>query len=117
MPQPQQLPTTRNDCTPIQDVLSELDAGVFANKLTSALAQVAMGVVTQNKNGKIVLELSVKKADNDSDQVQITHKLKYDMPTRRGKLLEEDTTVTPMYVGRGGRLSILPLTHNQPQDM
>ncbi|MGR3808621.1 hypothetical protein SAMN05660772_01857 [Pasteurella testudinis DSM 23072] len=94
----------------ITDVLNELDAGVFTNKMTQALKQVALGVVTHNKQGKLTVEFVIKKADNDSDQVQISHKLKYDMPTKRGKLLEEDTTVTPMYVGRGGKLSVLPLT-------
>lgn len=92
------------------EVLGELDAGLFADKLTHAVSDVALGVLTNNKVGKIVVELTLKKADNDSDQVQVTHKMKYDKPTKRGKLLEEETTVTPMYVGRGGRLSVLPLT-------
>ncbi len=35
------------------------------------------------------------------------HKLSYVRPTNRGKISEEDTTETPMYVNRGGRLTIL----------
>ena len=37
----------------------------------------------------------------------LKHKLNYVTPTPRGKASEEDTTETPMYVNRGGRLTIL----------
>ena len=39
--------------------------------------------------------------------MKIKHKLSYVRPTNRGKISEEDTTETPMYVNRGGRLTIL----------
>lgn len=40
--------------------------------------------------------------------MQIAHKLAYSIPTHRGKRGEELTTQTPMYVGRGGKLTIAP---------
>ncbi|WP_274538084.1 hypothetical protein [Escherichia coli] len=43
----------------------------------------------------------------DENRVKIKHKLSYVRPTNRGKISEEDTTETPMYVNRGGRLTIL----------
>lgn len=42
--------------------------------------------------------------------MKIKHKLSYVRPTNRGKISEEDTTETPMYVNRGGRLTILRKT-------
>jgi hypothetical protein len=40
--------------------------------------------------------------------VQIGHTLKVSRPTLRGKATEEDTTTTPMYVGKGGKMTIAP---------
>ncbi len=39
-------------------------------------------------------------------RVKIKHKLCYSTPTLRGKASEEDTTETPMWVNRGGKLTI-----------
>lgn len=55
-----------------------------------------------NPNGE--LPSYITGADN---RVKIKHKLSYVRPTNRGKISEEDTTETPMYVNRGGRLTIL----------
>lgn len=40
-------------------------------------------------------------------QRQIEHRLDYIAPTRRGKSSEQDSTTTPLYVGRNG-LTISP---------
>ena len=45
--------------------------------------------------------------------MKISHKLKMVTPTKRGKKSEEDTTETPMWVGKGGKLTILPEDQGQ----
>ncbi|EKQ6287723.1 hypothetical protein [Escherichia coli] len=72
--------------TDVQAFIGELDGGVFETKIGAVLSEVASGVM---------------------NRVKIKHKLSYVRPTNRGKISEEDTTETPMYVNRGGRLTIL----------
>lgn len=92
--------------TDIHYFLGELDAGIFENKLAQALSDVALGVVTHDKAGTVKIEFSIKKMDSDNPSVQIQHKISYVKPTKRGKSSEEDTTATPMYVHKGGALSV-----------
>lgn len=87
--------------------VADLDAGVFAEKLGRALSDVAAGVIDNSKAGKVTITLDIKRI-GESHQVAIAHKLAYTKPTRRGKSSEEDTTETPMHVGRGGSLSLFP---------
>jgi len=103
------------------ETLEELDAGVLANKLARAAADVALGVVEHGKKGKIVLTLDMERI-GESAQLQIAHKINYVKPTLRGKATEEETTSTPMYVNKHGYLSVAPdaqfdifNTENQPE--
>ncbi|MFZ7282502.1 hypothetical protein ACLSZW_02275 [Avibacterium avium] len=100
--------------TDVHNFLSELDAGIFENKLATALSEVALGVLNHDKQGTVKLEFSLKKMDSDNPQVQIQHKLSYVKPTKRGKSSEEDTTATPMYVRKGGALSVTPDKEQMP---
>ncbi|EHB0516779.1 hypothetical protein JQ019_002641 [Escherichia coli] len=84
--------------TDVQAFIGELDGGVFETKIGAVLSEVASGVMN-TKN----LEIE----PFDENRVKIKHKLSYVRPTNRGKISEEDTTETPMYVNRGGRLTIL----------
>jgi hypothetical protein len=96
--------------TNVEDFISELDGGVFVEKLGQALSDVAAGTIDHGKGrkkGKVVLELDIQQI-GESHQVQISHTLKVSRPTLRGKATEEDTTTTPMYVGRGGKMTIAP---------
>ncbi|WP_396077162.1 hypothetical protein [Escherichia coli] len=65
----------------------------------------AMQIVQAVTKGKVSLNLEIEPFDEN--RVKIKHKLSYVRPTNRGKISEEDTTETPMYVNRGGRLTIL----------
>ncbi|WP_250211087.1 hypothetical protein [Morganella morganii] len=95
----------------LPDFLSELDAGVFENKLSAALNEVAFGT---NKNGGTgEVHVIFKFTQSDEDRVKISHKLKMVTPTKRGKKSEEDTTETPMWVGKSGKLTILPEDQGQ----
>lgn len=98
----------------IPDFIGELDAGLFENKLATALSEVALGVLANDKQGKVTVEFSFKKMDSDNPSVQIQHKLSYTKPTKRGKSSEEDTTATPMYVHKGGVLSVTPDKEQMP---
>ena len=100
--------------TNIHEFISELDAGIFENKLATALSEVAMGSITHDKAGKVVVEFAIKKMDSDQPAVQIQHKLSYVKPTKRGKSSEEDTTATPMYVHKGGAICATPDKEQMP---
>ncbi|QLB40839.1 hypothetical protein [Mannheimia pernigra] len=94
--------------TNVPEFLDELDCGIFKDKLATALSEVALGVLTHDKKGKVTVEFSLDKMDSDNPSVQIQHKLSYVKPTKRGKSAEEDTTATPMYVHKGGALCATP---------
>jgi hypothetical protein len=94
------------------ETLEEFDAGTFAGKLSRAVADVALGVMTngdKGKKGKVTITLDFSRV-GETSQVNIDHTVAYSKPTKRGKSSEEDTTATVMYVGRGGHLSVVPHT-------
>ncbi|MFZ7235830.1 hypothetical protein ACLSZ3_04645 [Avibacterium gallinarum] len=65
-------------------------------------------MINHDKQGEVSIKFSLKRMDSDNPQVQISHKVTYTKPTKRGKSSEEDTTATPMYVHKGGALSVSP---------
>lgn len=90
--------------------LQELDAGVLNEKLSRAVTDAAQGVIYHGqgkKKGKVTLELTIDQI-NDSRQINVTHKISSSVPTPKGKVTEEDTTSTALYVGKDGALSIIP---------
>lgn len=93
--------------TNVERFFSELDGGVFAEQLSAILSVVAAGVVDHERSGEVNIKLTLKKVGN-GHQVNVAHMLKYSHPTRRGKIGEEQTTVTPMHVGKNGALSFFP---------
>lgn len=95
--------------TNVPDFLGELDAGVFINKIAGALNTAALGVLNNGSKGKVVLTFDIDRMGNSIEEkrVMIKHKLQYITPTPRGKVSEEDTSETPMFVNRGGKLTIL----------
>lgn len=95
--------------TNIPDFFGELDGGVFETKLGAALNEVALGVLNNGSKGKVQVTFDLSRLSNSMDEkrVSIAHKLSFTKPTPRGKTSEEDTTETPMYVNRGGKLSVL----------
>ncbi|MGC6233521.1 hypothetical protein VU677_22580 [Hafnia paralvei] len=95
--------------TVVPDFLGELDAGIFVNKIAAALNNTALGVLNNGGKGQVVLTFDIDRLSNSVEEkrVGIKHKLKFVTPTPRGKQSEEGTTETPMYVGKGGKLTIL----------
>ena len=94
---------------PADQVLNDLDGGLFAEKLTRALADVALHVMEHDRAGKVQVTLDLKRGKG-GHQVEISHKLMYVQPTKRGKTSEEESNITPLYVGQRGRLTFLPDT-------
>lgn len=90
-----------------RQTLPELDAGLFNQKLSRAISDVALGVVTHGRQGDVVVTFKIKQI-GDSVQVQCEHTIKRTAPTKRGKSIEEDTTTTPLYVGRNGATTLMP---------
>lgn len=93
--------------TDINALLDDLDAGVFRDKVGRALSEVAAGIVAFGKQGKVTVTFDMKQID-DARQVSCTHKVSKIEPTQKGKRTEENTTSTPLHVGRGGKLTLFP---------
>ena len=97
------------------ETLPDLDAGLFVRKLSRAMADTAMAVVSQEgraKKGRVTITLDIERLNADGTQVNVTHTLAYSRPTKRGKATEEDATATLMYVGGNGALTLLPFKQN-----
>lgn len=93
--------------TDINALLDDLDAGIFREKLARALSDAAAGCVQHGKAAEVTVKFSLKQIA-DSSQVDCAHRLSYVVPTAKGKRSEENTTKTPLYVGRGGKLTLFP---------
>lgn len=91
--------------TNLQNLLPDLDGGIFEQKISTMLSDVALGVVTHGRQGKITIEFDLQQI-GETQQVNCKHKLKFIKPTKRGKASEEDETVTPLYVANNGDLSL-----------
>lgn len=88
-------------------VMDEFDAGIFVQKIDRAMRDAALGSVVTGKKGKVVVEMTFDRI-GESSQVSVKHVLKYTVPKERGKLMEENTTSTPLHVLPGGVLSVAP---------
>lgn len=96
--------------TNVDEFLESLNAGNFKEKLGVILSAAALGTVLhgdKNKKGKVSIELNLNKV-GENGQLIVTHKLSSSIPTKRGKKIEEDTTETPQFVGRGGKMTEEP---------
>lgn len=93
--------------TDINALLDDLDAGVFRDKVGQALSAVAAGIIATGKQGKVTVTFDMKQID-DARQISCTHKVSKIEPTLKGKRTEENTTSTPLHVGRGGKLTLFP---------
>jgi len=96
-----------NRDTDVQAFIAELDGGVFIEKLARALSEVAGGAMDNQAVGRVKLDFSIKRLGS-SHQVNVSHKLEYTVPQMRGKVTEDDTTNTPMYVSTGGKMTFFP---------
>lgn len=98
--------------TKFRELLGELNAGVFEEKLDAALSACALNTALYGEKGKVgevTIKLTLSRI-GESSQVAMKHTLEFRKPTTRGHATEKDTTETPLHVGRGGRLTVTPDT-------
>jgi len=88
------------------EFFDNLNAGVFSQQLGRALSDVAANVIEHNKKGKVIITLDIEQI-GESHQVNIRHKLDYQMPTKRGSRREDTAQDTPMYLTKNG-LDVFP---------
>lgn len=93
--------------TKVEQFIADLDGGVFEEKLSAILSDVAASVINHGKKGTVSIQLDIKQIGS-SHQVQIDHVLKYKRPTSKGSISEDNSTSTPMHVGKRGALSFFP---------
>lgn len=102
--------------TDVTVFLQDLDAGVYTEKVGRALSEVAHAVVnttdSRKAKGKVTLTFDLSRMEN-SNQVMIAHKVEKARPTKTGKLTEDSTTHTPMYVDVNGNLTLFPSGQEQ----
>ena len=101
-----QKPGVEMDAT---QFLADLEAGIFAQKVGAAIVNAARGTVDTGKAGQVVITLDFRRVGS-SRQVNIKHKLAFTEPTALGKMSEDQTTETPMYVNENGTVTIFPDT-------
>lgn len=85
--------------------LLHLDAGMVQKKLTEALSAAAIGTVNFDKQGEVTLNFKIKRM-SDTGQVGIAHTVKSVVPTANGKITEENTTNTAMWVHTSGLVTV-----------
>lgn len=91
--------------------MEEMDAGCFLDYVGRSIQDTAKAVVGQEdankKKGKVVITLEFDKITN-SQQVNVSHDIKFDYPTETGRRAENHKRSTPMYVYVNGGISVLP---------
>jgi hypothetical protein len=104
--------TGSNRGTDLPEFINDLDGGVFAEKVSRALSDVAAGVVDHNKAGEVTLKFKIDRIGN-SYRVGIKHQLNYKVPEANGSYSQENTTESVMHVNQGGRMTVFPENQHQ----
>jgi len=93
--------------TDVGGFIQDLDGGVLERKLSLALSQVAAAVIDNDRVGDVTLKFSFKRIPGTT-QVHCAHQLSFTRPTLNGTAGEKEERVTPLHVGKYGRLSLAP---------
>ncbi|SFM72185.1 hypothetical protein [Marinobacter pelagius] len=104
--------STSNRGTDLPQFINDLDGGVFAEKVSRALSDVAAGVIDFDDKGELTIKLKFARIGN-SYRVGIKHALTYKVPEANGSYSQENTTESVMHVNSGGRMSMFPENQNQ----
>lgn len=92
--------------TNVQEFLNDLDGGVMNEALASILSDVAFAVRNGDSRikGRVNISLSFERFGDE--QVMITSKLDFKKPTNKGSISEDRESQTPMFVNKGGELTL-----------
>lgn len=92
--------------TNVTDFVDELEAGVLKAQLAAALSDAALKTIVHGgRKAKVTLDFTIAQI-GDAEQVMVTHKLSSAIPTSRGTKKEDGQASTPMFVGKGGKMTI-----------
>ena len=89
------------------EILHDLDAGIFAQKISEALTEAGRAAIHHDKNAKVVIELTYEPISN-TRQCQVKHKLKSVIPHSTGQVTDEDEKKTPIYIHQDGKQAVTP---------
>lgn len=92
--------------TNVQEFLGNLEGGVLEEALGSILSDIAFAVRNTDSRikGRVSLDLSFEKLNDE--QVMVTHKVDFKKPTSKGSISEDRVSQTPMFVNKGGELTL-----------
>jgi len=93
--------------TEVNQFINDLDGGVFTERLSKILSDVAAGVMDHERGGNVTISINMKRVDN-TYQIKLDHKVTYKKPTARGDISENNTTATLMHVDVGGEMTLFP---------
>lgn len=97
----------KRNLTSIAELLGEMNGGTVEQMANIAISDAALNVMEFDKNGEITLKIKLQRI-GESQQVNAVATLSYKIPTKRGSRSEDCAVDTPLYVGKGGRLTVLP---------
>jgi hypothetical protein len=102
---------------PLNEFLAEVDSGAFERQLTAFLTEVSKSIYRFNKGGKLDVTFKIEPAATSAQngagiKVKVVSTAKYSRPTPTGKINEETTTETPMWVNKDGSISLLAKSHD-----
>lgn len=97
--------------TDASEFITDLDAGIFAQKLGKSISNCAAAAIDQDREATINIKLTFKRIGES--QIGVKHKLDYSYPTTRGNKKEDETTSTAMYIHTTGAVTLWP---QQPFD-
>lgn len=102
-----QRPDTTRAATDVAEFIGALDGGVFEQKLSVAVSQVAAASMDNDGKGEVLIKLIFERLPG-TFQCRVQHQLKFIKPTIDGEAGEKETRATVLWVGQYGRLSVLP---------
>lgn len=98
--------------TNVSEFIGELNAGILIQQVGALLSEVALATTingNKSKKGKVGLSFTI--TPMNEGQVVITTKLDHLIHTKTGEKTEKSVSQTPMFVGKGGVMTI-----NQPKE-
>lgn len=91
------------------DVIKELDAGVFGDKIGMALDEIGRAAIYTGKVAKLKIELTVKQY-GDSRQVEVVHEIQSEIPEVTGSAIYKDKKKSSLYIHTDKTWSYTPET-------
>lgn len=94
--------------TSFNEVFSEIDVGTLERVASKWLCDTAINVMDQERKGKLTVTFEMEHIKN-TQQLNIKATVKSMMPTmEKGERTESVVRGVAMYVGRNGKLSVIP---------